>query len=207
MKIYEVRTILKGQDPLLKNFVKVAQYRDRVLAEDRVKKDLKKKWAKKGGYENFGQDEIRKLEDEYDYHSMVYGTPEQRKAAKLIDGLDQWAMDYVGEALRPDQLEHLSKEIANHKQWDNFEPTDKEVMDAIKKDTVFGKDLLKYASSQQKKEAVKIIQDYLAESTSVNEEDDTFSTRLGPITRREQQEMTLPKQTQTNCRESTIIVV
>ena len=40
-----------------------------------------------------------------------------------------------------------------------------------------------------------------------DEEDDTFSTRLGPITRREQKEMTLPKQTQTNCRESTIIVV
>jgi len=43
MKIYEVRTLLKGQEPFLKNFVKVAQYRDRVLAEDRVKKDLKKK--------------------------------------------------------------------------------------------------------------------------------------------------------------------
>ena len=155
---------------------------------EKVKKDLKKKWAKKGGYENFGQDEIRKLEDEYDYHSMVYGTPEQRKAAKLIDGLDQWAMDYVGEALRPDQLEHLSKEIANHKQWDNFEPTDKEVMDAIKKDTVFGKDLLKYASSKQKKEAVKLIQDYLAESTvtpenPVHEADDADkkSTDRGPL--------------------------
>lgn len=59
---------------------------------------LKKKWAKKGGYENFGQDEIRKLQDEYDYNSMVYGTPEQRKAAKLIDALDQWAMNYVGES-------------------------------------------------------------------------------------------------------------
>ena len=59
---------------------------------------LKKKWDKKGGYENFGQDEIRKLQDEYDYNSMVYGTPEQRKAAKLIDALDQWAMNYVGEA-------------------------------------------------------------------------------------------------------------
>ena len=43
MKIYEVRTLFKGQEPLLKNFVKVALYRDRVLAEDRVKEDLKKK--------------------------------------------------------------------------------------------------------------------------------------------------------------------
>ena len=59
---------------------------------------LKKKWAKKGGYENFGQDEIRDLEDKYDYNSMVYGTPEERKAAKLIDALNQWAMNYVGES-------------------------------------------------------------------------------------------------------------
>ncbi len=59
---------------------------------------LKKKWAKKGGYENFGQDEIRKMQDKYDYNSMVYGTPEERKAAALIDGLDQWAMNYVGES-------------------------------------------------------------------------------------------------------------
>ena len=59
---------------------------------------LKKKWAKKGGYENFGQDEIRDLQDKYDYHGMVYGTPEERKAAKLIDALDQWAMNYVGES-------------------------------------------------------------------------------------------------------------
>lgn len=60
---------------------------------------LKKKWAKKGGYENFGQDEIRDLEDKYDYNSMIYGTPEERKAAKLIDGLNQWAMNYVGESV------------------------------------------------------------------------------------------------------------
>ena len=59
---------------------------------------LKKKWAKKGGYENFGQDEIRDLQDKYDYNGMVYGTPEERKAAKLIDALNQWAMNYVGES-------------------------------------------------------------------------------------------------------------
>lgn len=59
---------------------------------------LKKKWAKKGGYENFGQDEIRDLQDKYDYSGMVYGTPEEREAAKLIDALDQWAMNYVGES-------------------------------------------------------------------------------------------------------------
>ena len=68
-------------------------------AVEKTKKTLKKKWAAKGGYENFGQEEISDLEDKYDYHSMVYGTPEERKAAKLIAGLDQWAMDYVGESV------------------------------------------------------------------------------------------------------------
>ena len=60
---------------------------------------LKKKWKKTGGYENFGQDEISKIHDRYGYSSMVYGTPEQRKAAKLIDALDQWAMNYTGESV------------------------------------------------------------------------------------------------------------
>ena len=80
-------------------------------AVEKTKKTLKKKWAAKGGYENFGQDEIRDLEDKYDYHGMVYGTPEERKAAKLIDALDQWAMDYVGE----------SEVIVNEKKLDRDE--------------------------------------------------------------------------------------
>ena len=67
-------------------------------AVEKTKKALKKKWDAKGGYENFGQDEISDLQDKYDYSGMVYGTPEERKAAKLIDGLDQWAMNYVGES-------------------------------------------------------------------------------------------------------------
>lgn len=67
-------------------------------AVEKTKKALKKSWAKKGGYENFGQDEVRDLEDKYDYNSMIYGTPEERNAAKLIDGLNQWAMNYVGES-------------------------------------------------------------------------------------------------------------
>lgn len=67
-------------------------------AVEKTKKTLKKKWNAKGGYENFGQDEIRDLEDKYDYNSMLYGTPEERNAAKLIDGLNQWAMNYVGES-------------------------------------------------------------------------------------------------------------
>ena len=41
MKImYEVRTLLKDKEPFLKNFSKVAQYRNRLKAELRVKKDI-----------------------------------------------------------------------------------------------------------------------------------------------------------------------
>tara|TARA_R100001129_G_C5268809_1_gene233442 strand:- start:664 stop:843 length:180 start_codon:yes stop_codon:yes gene_type:complete len=41
MKImYEVRTLLKDKEPFLKNFSKVAQYRNRFKAERRVKKDI-----------------------------------------------------------------------------------------------------------------------------------------------------------------------
>ena len=98
-----------------------------------------------------------------------------------------YLMESVNEELRPDELEHLAKEIANHKQWDNWEPTDKEVMNAIKKDKPFGKPLLQYATAKQKKEAVKIIQDHLAES--VNEDRNTKYTReLTKIFRKEFEE-------------------
>ena len=41
MKImYEVRTLLQDKEPFLKNFDKVAQYRNRLKAELRVKKDI-----------------------------------------------------------------------------------------------------------------------------------------------------------------------
>lgn len=99
----------RGEDPLQRIQWDIEAFAESVVTEgvlsdvrkavEKTKKTLKNKWAKKGGYENFGQDEIRDLEDKYDYNSMVYGTPEERKAAKLIDGLDQWAMNYVGESV------------------------------------------------------------------------------------------------------------
>ena len=43
MKImYEVRTLLQDKEPILKNFTKVAQFRNRLNAELRVKKDINK---------------------------------------------------------------------------------------------------------------------------------------------------------------------
>ena len=101
-------------------------------AVEKTKKALKKKWAKKGGYENFGQDEIRDLEDKYDYHSMVYGTPEERNAAKLIDGLDQWAMDYVGEAATPENPIN-EEDDADKKSTDRGPLDDDKIETALKK--------------------------------------------------------------------------
>ena len=64
----------------------------------KIQTALKKKWKKTGGYENFGQDEIRDLKSDGRWYNP-YGDAEQRKAAKLIDALDQWAMNYVGESV------------------------------------------------------------------------------------------------------------
>jgi len=64
----------------------------------KIQGELKKKWKKTGGYENFGQDEISDLKGDSRFYNP-YGTPEQRKAAKLIDALDQWAMNYTGESV------------------------------------------------------------------------------------------------------------
>jgi putative endonuclease len=47
-------------------------------------------------YENFGQDEVRKIKDAYDYNSLVYGSPEERKQADKIDAFDDWCMNYTG---------------------------------------------------------------------------------------------------------------
>ena len=63
-------------------------------AISRMKKLLMKKWRKKGGYENFGQRELDVMKDKLDYNP--YGTPDERKIAKMLDGLNNWAMNYDG---------------------------------------------------------------------------------------------------------------
>jgi len=67
---------------------------------EKVKKDLKKKWAAKGGYEDFGERELTKMEDLFNYNA--YGSPEERKIAAAIDSFGTWAMNYVGEAVTPE---------------------------------------------------------------------------------------------------------
>ena len=63
-------------------------------AISRMKKLLMKKWQKRGGYENFGQRELDVMKDKLNYNP--YGTPDERKIAKMLDGLDNWAMNYDG---------------------------------------------------------------------------------------------------------------
>jgi len=60
----------------------------------KIKTSLIKKWKSKGGYENFGQKEIKKLEDKYidisDYSA------DMKVIRQTIQALDDWAMQYDG---------------------------------------------------------------------------------------------------------------
>ena len=61
-------------------------------ALDKIVKQLKVKWKQKGGYENFGQKELRKFKDTFGY--KPYGSSDEREIADLIDSFEDWAMDY-----------------------------------------------------------------------------------------------------------------
>jgi len=65
-------------------------------------KKLKKQFSRKGSYENFGEKEGRKLRDKYDFNP--YGSPEDRKIAKMIQDFEAWAMDYDGSPSRYDAM-------------------------------------------------------------------------------------------------------
>lgn len=76
-------------------------------AISRMKKLLMKKWQKRGGYENFGQKELDVMKDKLNYNP--YGTPDERKIAKMLDGLDNWAMNYDGN-MRESVINEISAE-------------------------------------------------------------------------------------------------
>ena len=63
-------------------------------AISKVKKGLMRKWKQKGGYENFGQKELSQMKDKFDYNP--YGSSDEREIAKMLDGFDNWAMNYDG---------------------------------------------------------------------------------------------------------------
>ncbi len=71
-------------------------YKSVMGAIEKVKKALIQKAKSKGIYENFGEKEVRMLKDKFDYNSLVYGSPDERKIATLIDNFDEWCMNYTG---------------------------------------------------------------------------------------------------------------
>jgi len=65
-----------------------------------IKKRLIQKAQKKGLYENFGQTEVRKLKDKYNYNDLRYGDQKQRQMAELIESFDKWCMNVCDKDLR-----------------------------------------------------------------------------------------------------------
>ena len=81
-------------------------------AISKVKKELMRKWKQKGGYENFGQKELSQMKDKFDYNP--YGTSDEREIAKMLDGFDNWAMNYDGN-MRESINEYLSSSDVDSK--------------------------------------------------------------------------------------------
>jgi hypothetical protein len=82
---------LKEESESVNEAVKPSQVRSVI---SRVKKDLMKKWKQKGGYENFGDKEGNMLRDKFNFNP--YGSTEEREIAKMIQGFEDWAMNYDG---------------------------------------------------------------------------------------------------------------
>jgi hypothetical protein len=66
---------------------------------EKVNKDIKRqknllihKAKKQGLYENFGQDEVRKLRDKY----CILSCTNDREAFLSIANFDEWCMNYTG---------------------------------------------------------------------------------------------------------------
>jgi len=79
-------------------------------AISRVKKQLMRKWKQKGGYENFGQKELRQLQNKFDYNA--YGDKDEREISHMLDAFDNWAMNYDG-SMREDINEVKVKRPVN----------------------------------------------------------------------------------------------
>jgi len=79
-------------------------------AISKVKKQLMRKWKQKGGYENFGQKELRQLQNKFDYNA--YGDKDEREISHMLDAFDNWAMNYDG-SMREDINEVKVKRPVN----------------------------------------------------------------------------------------------
>ena len=74
------------------------------MAIEQEKQKLKKSPIR----ENFGQNIIRKLKDKYRYNDLIYGTPEERSAARLIDQFNDWCMNYTGDSKTKDENGYIA---------------------------------------------------------------------------------------------------
>lgn len=100
-EIYKIYNILKKHtgssktgsifNESINEVMKPSQVRSTI---SKVKKQLMRKWKQKGGYENFGQKELSQMKDKFDYNP--YGSPDERNISKMLDGFDNWAMNYDG---------------------------------------------------------------------------------------------------------------
>src|SRR5210317_1172817 len=101
---------MKGHyDESVNEAMKPSQVRSAI---SKVKKGLMRKWKQKGGYENFGQKELSQMKDKFD--NNPYGTSDERHISKMLDGFDNWAMNYDGN-MRESINEYLSSSDVDSK--------------------------------------------------------------------------------------------
>ena len=141
-KKFEKLTGLK-KESVVQEAMRPSQIRSAI---SKVKKQLMRKWKQKGGYENFGQKELSQMKDKFDYNP--YGSPDERTISKMLDGFDNWAMNYDGN-MRESVNESMFSTI------DQIRQDSKNVRDFVKnvfKDREFkkmsnDKDFIKYLKS------------------------------------------------------------
>ena len=68
----------------------------KLYAEIRKRKGLAINQASSSGiYENFGELEIRELEEKYDILTLRYGTETERSMAAAIDSFSDWCANFT----------------------------------------------------------------------------------------------------------------
>lgn len=70
-----------------------------VLAQEieKTKKKMINKWRRYGPGENFGQKEVRLLQDKYRYLDLCWSCdPKARADVKKIDAFENWCVSYDG---------------------------------------------------------------------------------------------------------------
>lgn len=112
-KKYQKKGYLVAEESAVNEAAKPSQVRSAISRE---KKKLMKKWAQKGGYENFGQKEVSALERKF--KPDAFGSSEEREIARMIQDFDNWAMNYTGD-MRESTVNEASGEFVVYIERDN----------------------------------------------------------------------------------------